>query len=50
MEKVDLDFNPPGQIFWKLSVYWTFKKDTNWDQMWSYVYRSGKNIEVNARS
>jgi hypothetical protein len=57
MEKFGLDFNPSGQIFWQLSVYWTFKEDANLLIAFSgtgskrgFILIGRDNIAVNARS
>jgi len=55
MEKFGLDFNPPFQIFWQLSVYWTFKEDAKLLVVCNGAGRKcsvtgRENIEVNAPS
>jgi hypothetical protein len=57
MEKAGLDINPTGQIFWHLSVFWTFKEDANFLIVFSgvgskcgVILIGRENIEVNAIS
>jgi len=57
VEKFVLDLNPPDQIFWQLSIYWTFKDDVNILVVFSgagrvcgFILIGRENIELNART